>query len=148
MKIDLNCMKERTRNFLKILAENKILEFEDVKKNVRKTFFIDKINNLVLITIVPSLYVKSIEEYAIMYFENRQLNYIEAIPTIRINPQTGNSSIIIKVDEKVPGYDVISVDRSLDAVQMRTLQSTNLPKIKGELERLLEINKSYLGNIF
>lgn len=138
-------MQRFTRNFLRILAENEILQFEDVKNNVG-TYFHDGINsNIVLITLVPSFHNKEILDYTVTYFlKEKPTNYIEATPSIRINPKIGYSNIIIKADKKIPGYDNFYVDKSLNVLQMRTLQFTYLPIIKGELEKLLELNKAAL----
>lgn len=58
---------------------------------------------------------------------------------LRINRQLGYSTIIVKTDSEVRGYDVFSEDPFGNKAQMKTLESIDLEAARREIAELTEI---------
>lgn len=65
---------------------------------------------------------------------------LEGVPIeLRVNGGEGYSMIILKADNNVPGYEAFMTDPLRHVIQSRTIPTSNIPDLIGELERIIEV---------
>ena len=131
MEITLPKLRENIRNLVSILDRERISSLKDLTERLDRIFPIeDGKEACVGIELRPSN--GGTMAYTLFYTERGAGIPIE----LRVNPNLGYSTLIVKSEKPIPGYELFGRDMYGNLQQQRRLQTTDFPTVRKELESL------------
>ena len=131
MSITLGRLRKSTLAVLKFINEKNIAVPDDIRRHLGTVFPVEEDIIEVRLTQSQGLTLAYRISYCIK---------LEGIPVeLRVNGSEEYSMIILKAENNVLGYEAFATDPLRHVIQSKTLPTSNMTDIKGELERIIDV---------
>lgn len=126
-------LKKYIENFLEVLNRENILSIFDIEKKLNERFEVQEDStHFVSIGLIPSNLGTG--AYTISY----NVTLVGIPVEIKLNQELRYSMIIVKSSEEIYGYSIFAQDPNKNLVQNKVMDTTDLTKIKKELEDIVK----------